>query len=227
MAECGTLSGDLKSSHSFEKPFISVFQLYRQDRPSMAMSGAIIFALGATFMLTSMVYLISSKHQRKVILDRIRFQRRRASGANTPPRALMPPKEKASEFAPTPAFKDVFPPSRRGSLANITTIVPPLKRRVSGQTPKSTTSSTPLRRHAPIVGLSTPLEACSTPIFTPTEFSIEEIKALGDFPDYAELSGVPLPKPYLEFDIKQALPRPYRPFRWAYHQTMCMLACST
>lgn len=59
---------------------------------------------------------------------------------------------------------------------------------------------------------------------TPTGFSIDEIKALGDFPDYAELSGVPLPEPYFEFDIDKALPRPYRPFRWAYHQTMCTSA---
>ncbi|KAI1814243.1 alpha-1,2-mannosyltransferase [Poronia punctata] len=53
-------------------------------------------------------------------------------------------------------------------------------------------------------------------------FSIREIKALGDFPDYATLSGVPLPSPYPEFDIDKALPRPYRPFRWPYHQTMSL-----
>lgn len=53
---------------------------------------------------------------------------------------------------------------------------------------------------------------------------MEEIKALGDFPDYSKISGVLLPKAYKEFDIEKARPRPYRPFRWAYHQTMCMLA---
>ena len=52
-------------------------------------------------------------------------------------------------------------------------------------------------------------------------FSVREVKALGDFPDYAALSEVPLPRPYEGFDIDKALPRPYRPFRWAYHQTMC------
>jgi hypothetical protein len=49
----------------------------------------------------------------------------------------------------------------------------------------------------------------------------KEIQELQDFPDYAALSGIALPDPYLEFDIKKAMPRPYRPFRWAYHQTMC------
>lgn len=52
-------------------------------------------------------------------------------------------------------------------------------------------------------------------------FSVRELKALGDFPDYSALSEVPMPQPYLEFDINRAKPRPYRPFRWAYHQTMC------
>lgn len=53
-------------------------------------------------------------------------------------------------------------------------------------------------------------------------FSIQEIKALGDFPDYSTLSGVPMPKPYLDFNIDKAKARPYRPFRWPYHQTMSL-----
>jgi PAS domain-containing protein len=57
-----------------------------------------------------------------------------------------------------------------------------------------------------------------------TGFSVDEIKRLGAFPDYAKLSGVPLPVPLKNFDLDAALPRPYRPFRWAYHQTMCKLS---
>ncbi|KAK5626392.1 hypothetical protein RRF57_002107 [Xylaria bambusicola] len=53
-------------------------------------------------------------------------------------------------------------------------------------------------------------------------FSIREIRALGDFPDYSILSGVPMPSPYLQFNIEKARPRPYRPFRWPYHQTMSL-----
>jgi hypothetical protein len=44
---------------------------------------------------------------------------------------------------------------------------------------------------------------------------------MGDFPAYDILSGIPLPEPYVNFDPAKAVPRPYRPFRWAYHQTMC------
>jgi hypothetical protein len=65
---------------------------------------------------------------------------------------------------------------------------------------------------------------CEDERYTPTGFSVTEIKALGDFPDYAKLSGVPLPQEYPEFNIDTALARPYRPFRWGYHQTMCTFA---
>lgn len=66
--------------------------------------------------------------------------------------------------------------------------------------------------------------------YTPTGFSTQEIRALGRFPDYALLSGVRHPKPCdVNFDISKAMFRPYRPFRWNYHQTMCkpLLPCSS
>lgn len=56
---------------------------------------------------------------------------------------------------------------------------------------------------------------------TPTGFSAADIHKLGSFPDYAVLSGVPHPKPCPAFDIHRAVFRPFRPFRWTYHQTMC------
>lgn len=51
-------------------------------------------------------------------------------------------------------------------------------------------------------------------------FRVGDVLRLGDFPDYAALSEVPLPKPAEDFDIGTAQPRPYRPLRWPYHQTM-------
>ncbi|KAH8905793.1 hypothetical protein BR93DRAFT_880422 [Coniochaeta sp. PMI_546] len=60
--------------------------------------------------------------------------------------------------------------------------------------------------------------------YTPTGFSTQEIRALGRFPDYALLSGVRHPKPCdVNFDISKAMFRPYRPFRWNYHQTMSLM----
>ncbi|KAF5358043.1 hypothetical protein D9756_001724 [Leucocoprinus leucothites] len=49
------------------------------------------------------------------------------------------------------------------------------------------------------------------------------LKAVRELDDYFELTGVPRPKPLPDFNIDEALPRPYRPFRWRYHQTMSLL----
>lgn len=171
-----------------------------------------MYFLGAAFVVSSAL-LFSQKGKRSVILERLRISRRRDSGAKTPPRSLSPGKKQL----PTQEvdYSDVFPPSRRSTLAE--TDLPSKL----GTTSEELVTSQPTWTKNML-----PLE-CSymdakDSMFTPCEFSIKEIKALGDFPDYAALSGVPLPQPYTEFDIKKALPRPYRPFRWAYHQTMCM-----
>ncbi|KIK63722.1 hypothetical protein GYMLUDRAFT_40781 [Collybiopsis luxurians FD-317 M1] len=42
------------------------------------------------------------------------------------------------------------------------------------------------------------------------------------FVDYFKLSGVPPPVPLPEFNVDKAKARPYRPFRWSYHQTMSL-----
>lgn len=57
-----------------------------------------------------------------------------------------------------------------------------------------------------------------------TNRTAAEIAAFGRFPNYTKLcgEGARLPVEYPEFVIEKAMPRPYRPFRWAYHQTMCM-----
>ncbi|KAI9842343.1 MAG: hypothetical protein M1837_007335 [Sclerophora amabilis] len=181
------------------------------------MAGSILLLLLLSFILSSIFYLSLSQRQREVVLDRINLHRRRTSNAATPPRSLTPEKKNVQENVPAPDYKDVFPPSRRGSIANIVTSLPPEQ-----QCRLSTSTPTVREVGSPVVPLTTPLEECLSPAFTPTEFSVEEIKALGDFPDYANLSGVPLPKPYAGFDIRKAIPRPYRPFRWAYHQTMAL-----
>ncbi|KAK3935623.1 hypothetical protein QBC46DRAFT_461968 [Diplogelasinospora grovesii] len=60
--------------------------------------------------------------------------------------------------------------------------------------------------------------------YTPTGFSTQDIRALGRFPDYAVLSGVRYPAPCSpNWDISRALFRPFRPFRWGYHQHMALM----
>ncbi len=183
-----------------------------------------LWALGLAVIVGSIFFLSLNKQQRNNVLARIHLRRRRASGASTPPRSLTPektekppPKEKAPTNVPAVIdYKDVFPPSRRAPLETIATSLPPDQKHKL-----SISTSSPVAARASMIPLTSPIEDCTSPAFTATELSNEEIEALGDFPDYAELSGVPLPKPCHEFDINKALPRPYRPFRWSYHQTMC------
>ena len=174
--------------------------------------------LGIAFCLTSITYLALSQKQRDVLFGRLRLRGRRASSATTPPRSLSPEK-KAPLTVPLPVeYIDSFPGSRREALARVMKMTPQADgaNLVGLEAEKSMTSDLMMPYEANY------MEADGSK-HTPTGFSIDEIKALGDFPDYAELSGVPLPEPYHDFDLTRALPRPYRPFRWAYHQTMCTL----
>lgn len=114
------------------------------------------------------------------------------------------------------------PPTRQAK-EGMTQVLPPSRRFALPDTIRSTSSheseDTVLQNQIDLAADFKPFEPTR---FTPTGFSVREIQQLGDFPDYATLSGVPLPSSYPEFDIDKALPRPYRPFRWNYHQTMCM-----
>ena len=49
------------------------------------------------------------------------------------------------------------------------------------------------------------------------------IRRKKSIPDYFELCGIAPPRPMDQFDLAQANARPYRPFRWPYHQTMSLM----
>ncbi|KAL6704864.1 hypothetical protein ACN47E_007547 [Coniothyrium glycines] len=173
---------------------------------------SILLLFSAAFVAGTAVYLLHrGKHN--AILERFHAGHRRVSGAKTPPRSFSPEK-KHSESAEV-NYKDTFPPSRRFALVNTDIGTK------SGAANGDYAASKP-GWEASIVPLETSYTDAEDSLFTPCGLSIKEIKALGDFPDYAALSGVPLPKPYTNFDIKKALPRSYRPFRWPYHQTMSL-----
>lgn len=177
------------------------------------MDRGLLLLLGVSFLASTTIYLLSSNRKRHLILERLHLRHRRSSGASTPPRSLSPKKD-PSELVDA-EYRDVFPPSRRFTLE---TVAPELFKKNPKPSTLDSASEETGRQSVPI---DVAFEHADPKAYTPCEFSAEEIKALGDFPDYSTLSGVPLPKAYAEFDIKKALPRPYRPFRWAYHQTMC------
>lgn len=176
------------------------------------MAAIIPLALALAFLVSTVFYLATNKTKQTVLLSRLGLQRRqRDSGASTPPRSF--PLEKKASNTDNPNYSDTFPPSRRFTLAEIKDAATRFEKPLS-ELAKSPEKRTPQ-------ALDENILTTTRTVYTPAEFSSDEIKALGDFPDYATLSGVPLPKAYPEFDINTAKPKPYRPFRWAYHQTMC------
>ena len=129
----------------------------------------------------------------------------------------VPIEKKASNNGQPPVeYKNIFPPSSRDLLLKVAESLSASKRRNIGVREIDQEEFT-----KNVIPLEADYRTCGPSTYTPTGISMAEIKALGDFPDYSKLSGVPLPEAYKEFEIEKALPRPYRPFRWAYHQTMC------
>lgn len=124
----------------------------------------------------------------------LRAKRRTGESAATPPRSVSPPPREKIPALELPLRR--VPPAGKTSITAL----------FSGLFPTRAVPAAP-NKDAPV------------PVTNRTR---EEILSYGHFPDYVALSGVPLPKPCPEFDINRAIPRPYRPFRWAYHQTMCI-----
>lgn len=118
-----------------------------------------------------------------------------------------PPPEPVKKTAPVD-YTTVYPPSQRHAL-------PEISPGFGSDDVDLSVASKPLLR------LDEDYRHANPSTFNFTSFSVGEIRRLGDFPDYAKLSGVPLPEPLKSFNVDKAMPRPYRPFRWAYHQTMC------
>lgn len=127
-------------------------------------------------------------------------------------------RQDGATLPPGQEYKHTFPPSRRSALADLTnSLVSAGGASVKGLVERAHGSD----RYKCLPDKQNVLAPLYKTYSTPTGFTVEDIEALGNFPDYATLSGVPLPAAYINFDIETALPRPYRPFRWEYHQTMC------
>jgi hypothetical protein len=177
---------------------------------------AIVF--GALFVASAVTILIFDNKQRHVVLQRFDIRRRRATGSLTPPRSLSPGKHGLpSNKAPSePDFSNAFPPNRREALCQL----PPDAMHWPGKTAKELSLLPPgYEKRAPSEEVWD-FDNIANGV-TATGFTVEENKRLGDFPDYSTLSGIPLPAEYVGFDITKAKARPFRPLRWAYHQTMC------
>ncbi|RYP89515.1 hypothetical protein DL770_004385 [Monosporascus sp. CRB-9-2] len=114
-------------------------------------------------------------------------------------------------------LSSAFPPLQRDQLKKMKMSLPPSQQKALG-----TLLFDQSRFERSLLGFEEDYRTAEDSKFSYSGFSVREIKAIGAFPDYATLSEVPLPRPYKEFEIDKALPRPYRPLRWAYHQTMAL-----
>lgn len=151
-------------------------------------------SLGAFVLLFSLAILVVGKQQRAAVLERLHIHRRRASGASTPPRSFSPDKKTGGSQGPSlptssTDFVNSFPPSRRS-------VLPELAKTASPENAKVLLAKDPgaeiLVKEALPTTRAYDLQNAS-PKYTPTGFSTAEIKAMGDFPAYDVLSGVPLP----------------------------------
>ena len=135
-------------------------------------------------------------------------RRRKGTDAYTPPRSLSA--EKRNDGIPHFAldgYKDTLPPSSREKLVTLL--------------PETLAPLSEIEIRKNLAPFTVDFRMCGPSTCTPTGVSLGEVAQLGDFPNYAELSDVPQPSAYEHFKIESALPRPYRPFRWPYYQTMC------
>ncbi|KAH8686469.1 hypothetical protein BGZ61DRAFT_495137 [Ilyonectria robusta] len=123
--------------------------------------------------------------------------------------AATPTPEKSKKSIEAEYVK-VFPPSQRTTLQEVNPKLWPA--------PKAFDLS--VAPQSSILKLDEDYRLAKPSSYVFSGFSVGDIRGLGNFPNYAAISGVPLPSPVKNFNIQNALARPYRPFRWAYHQTM-------
>lgn len=168
--------------------------------------------------LCAISYLSLSQGQREVIVRRLRLRGRRRSSAETPPRSLSPEKKVPSNaVSKADEYVAAFPPSQRDILHELAPSLPPQQRNALGDLKFDLDLF-----EQSVLGWEEDYRNAEPSKYVYSGFSVREVKALGDFPDYSALTGVPLPEAYEAFDVDKALPRPYRPFRWAYYQTMSL-----
>ena len=169
---------------------------------------------GLAICVSLITYLSLNQRQKEIVYQRLRG--RRISSADTPPRSLSPDQVPKNSQPRSSEYVNTFPPLTRENLLHAAANLPEDRRTIlehSTFDEKKWTKS--------ILGFEDDYRKADPSKYIYTGYTVEEIRALGDFPDYSALSEIPLPEPYHDHDINKALPRPYRPFRWAYHQTMC------
>ncbi|KAK7753623.1 hypothetical protein SLS62_004481 [Diatrype stigma] len=186
------------------------------------MTAAIGLAWPALAVLFSIItFLTLNKAGKDAVLGRLGLRRSRPTRPSTPSIEKQQPPSSSSKPSKS-NLAAAFPPLQREQLRKLREGLPAGQQKALGDL-----SFDQQTFERSLLGFEEDYRKADDDKFVYTGFSVREVKALGDFPDYAALSEVPLPKPYEGFDIDKALPRPYRPLRWAYHQTMSLTKLET
>ncbi|KAJ5134582.1 hypothetical protein N7448_000399 [Penicillium atrosanguineum] len=179
------------------------------------MSTESAWRIGLFLIAATAVYTFLCRVTGKSLFNRISSRGRKDSTAKTPPRSFSPDTKEPKSATSPPTYNHVLPPLRRESLLQLK----------GAAIPWCEVDEVDMQKN--MLPMTANYRTSSGKLYTPTGFSVDDIRSLGDFPNYAALSGVPLPSAYPEHDINKAMPRPYRPFRWAYHQTMSLTRMET
>lgn len=166
--------------------------------------------------LCVIAFLILNLRQKGVLAERLGFGYGHLSVVNESPKSSQPSKTSGVSTASAINHGSVFPPSQRPALRNLARAMPSQL-----QEPVGNVEVSQDQIEQGLLGWEEDYRTAPPSKYTCSGISVQEITGLGDFPDYAALTGVPLPSPYTAFDIDKGRPRPYRPLRWVYHQNMC------
>ncbi len=187
----------------------------------MALASLAWPALAVLFAVVT--FLALNKAGKDVVLRRLRLRRGlvRPGTPSIEKQASSSPSSTSKPLAASASgLASAFPPSQREQLRKLRAAMPPAQQQALGDLAFDQGDF-----ERSLLRLDEDYRTADGSKYVYTGYSVREIRALGDFPDYAAISEVPLPRPYEGFDIDRALPRPYRPIRWVYHQTMCKRIC--
>lgn len=172
----------------------------------------------AAICLCSVTFICSSQSRRREVRQRLGLHGRAGSSEVFGGASRKESKADCTESTTQRGeHATTLPPSQRHLLAELG---PKLSKTQRQQLGSSKLDQQTLLRN--IIGFEEDYRTCDQEKYLPSGLKVREVRVIGDFPDYSFLTGVPHPKPYPDFKIETALPRPYRPFRWPYHQTMSL-----
>lgn len=170
----------------------------------------------AALCFSILAYFVLGARRKEIIKPKLTWIQPTPAAAMAP-RLPSPEKEHPDKgLSKSPTYVKAFPPSQRAALPALVDSLTDVQRKALEDFAFDESQA-----RTSLLGYEEDYRLAKDDKYSYAGFSVGEIKALGDFPDYATLSGVPLPRPYKDFDYTTAMFRPYRPFRWAYHQTMC------